>query len=480
MTRLGERGPVVIVGAGLAGSMLAVYLARQGHEVQLYESRADLRRVDVDSGRSINLALATRGLVPLRELGLADAVDAITVPMAGRMIHAEGAGGAVSFQPYGNRDDEVIHSVSRQDLTALLLDAAEATGRVEIHFEQWCHRVDVERRVLHFSPYGEPDRITEVPFGTVFGCDGSASEIREDVSAAVGGTVSTEPLDHGYKELTLPAGPGGGFQLDPGGLHIWPRGELMLIALANPEGDFTVTLFMPNDGTGFMPNDGTGSRRAAAGDSFASLRTAADVDAFFERHFPDVPAMIDDLADQFLANPTGSLATVRVDGWALDDRAVLVGDAAHAIVPFHGQGMNLAMESCRLLDGHLRRRPDDIAGAFAAFEADRKPDADAIADMAIDNYVEMRSDVVDPDYVLRRELALELERRHPDRFVPRYGMVMFTTMPYAAVQDRARRQQKLLSVVTEGLDPTTDGVDAVDLDRAAALVDQLGPLPDWR
>ena len=471
MTGLGERGPVVIVGAGLAGSMLAVYLARQGHDVQLYESRADLRRVDVDSGRSINLALATRGLVPLRQLGLADAVDAIAVPMAGRMIHAQGAAaGEVSFQPYGNRPEEVIYSVSRQDLTALLLDAAEATGRVELHFEQWCHRVDFDRQVLHFSPYGEPERITEVPFGTVFGCDGSGSEIREDVSRAVGGTVVTEPLDHGYKELTLPAAPDGSFQLDPGGLHIWPRGELMLIALANPEGDFTVTLFMPANGS---------SSRSDDGESFASLHTTGHVEAFFDRHFPDVPCLIDDLAEQFFENPTGSLATVRVDGWAVDDRAVLVGDSAHAIVPFHGQGMNLAMESCRLLDGHLRRQPHDIAAAFAAFEADRKPDADAIADMAIDNYVEMRADVIDPHYVMRRELALELERRHPDRFVPRYGMVMFTTMPYADVLDRARRQQLLLTALTDGVDPASDGIDAIDLDRAATLVDELGPLPEW-
>lgn len=471
MTRLGEHGPLVVVGAGLAGSMLAVYLARQGHDVQLYESRADLRRTDVDSGRSINLALAARGLVPLRELGLADAVDAIAVPMAGRMIHAAGtgstAGNAVSFQPYGNRPDEVIHSVSRQDLTALLLDAAEATGRVEVHFEQWCHRIDTENRVLHFSPYGKLDEITEVPFGTVFGCDGAGSEVREDVSRAVGGSVATEPLDHSYKELTLPPKPGGGFQLDPGGLHIWPRGELMLIALANPEGDFTVTLFMP-------------TKRAGSGDGFDSLETEADVDTFFEHNFPDVPPLIDDLAEQFFENPTGSLATVRVEGWSLDDRAVLVGDAAHAIVPFHGQGMNLAMESCRLLDGHLRRHPDDVAAAFTAFEADRKPDADAIADMAIDNYIEMRADVVDPGYVLRRELALELERRHPDRFVPRYGMVMFTTMPYAAVQDRARRQLEILETLTEGVDLVTGGIDAVDLDRAGPLIDQLGPLPDWK
>jgi kynurenine 3-monooxygenase len=190
-----------------------------------------------------------------------------------------------------------------------------------------------------------------------------------------------------------------------------------------------------------------------------------------------VPPLIDDLAEQFLTHPTGSLATVRVDGWALDDRAVLVGDAAHAIVPFHGQGMNLAMESCRLLDGHLRQHADDIARAFAAFEADRKPDADAIADMAIDNYVEMRSDVIDPGYVQRRELALDLERKYPERFVPRYGMVMFTTMPYAAVQDRAKRQQELLVSLIEAAEHADT---PIDMARAESMIDELGPLPDWK
>lgn len=457
MSQLGANGPIVVVGGGQAGSLLALYLARQGHEVELYESRPDLRRVDIDAGRSINLALATRGFVALGEVGLADTVDAITVPMAGRMVHADGE---VSFQPYGLTDDDVIHSVSRSDLNAILLDAAEATGRVTTHFDHWCHRIDFDRGVLAFSPFGEPDDVTEVPFGTVFGCDGANSEIREDVLRANGGHQTIEPLDHGYKELTLPPSDDGGFQLDPHALHIWPRGEFMLIALANPEGDFTVTLFMPATGP----------------DSFATLADAAAIDAFFAKWFPDFAALVPDLAEQFLANPTGSLATVRISGWSVDDRAVLVGDAAHAIVPFHGQGMNAAMESCRLLDRELRRSPGDVAAAFASFEANRKPDSEAIADMALENYVEMRAGVIDPDYLLARELALELERRHPDRVAARYGMVMFTTMPYAAVRERAARQQEVYAALTAGV----GALDQVDFERAARLVDGLGPLPEWQ
>jgi len=234
----------------------------------------------------------------------------------------------------------------------------------------------------------------------------------------------------------------------------------MLIALANPEGDFTVTLFMPNTGP----------------DSFETLVDADAIEAFFTKWFPDFAPLVPDLAQQFLTNPTGSLATVRTTGWSVDDRALLVGDAAHAIVPFHGQGMNLAMESCRLLDRELRRSPDDIAAAFASFEANRKPDADAIADMALENYVEMRAGVIDPAYLLARELALELERRHPDRVAARYGMVMFTTMPYGAVKERAERQKEVYTALTTDI----TALDDVDFELAARLVDQLGPLPEWQ
>ena len=434
-------GRLSVIGAGPAGSLLAIYLARQGHEVVVYEGRADLRRVDVDAGRSINLALATRGIVPLIDVGVIDQVDAITIPMRGRMVHAADEP-LPELQPYGSQPHEVIHSVSRTDLNAILLDAAEATGRVRFEFETRLHSVELEESLLVFE-----DGRREA-FDVVFGADGAGSKVRAALEASGRGFFDVEPLDHSYKELTLPPAADGGFLIDPNALHIWPRGQFMLIALANPEGDFTVTLFAPTT-------------------TFEALRDPAAVDAFFAEHFSSFATMVPDLADQFFTNPTGALATLRGTGWSHEGRAVVVGDAAHAIVPFHGQGMNAAMESVRALDRHLRASPDDLAAAFAAYEVERKPDADAIAAMALDNYVEMRAGVVDPDYVAQRTLALELEQRHPTRLSPRYNMVMFSTMPYAEAQARAQRQAELIK--TALADETTD----ID-----ALVQALPPLPD--
>ncbi len=456
MTALGDQGPVAVVGAGPAGALLALYLARAGHPVTLYESRPDLRRTDISAGRSINLALATRGLVELEQLDLAERVHGITVPMAGRMIHD---GDRRDFQPYGTRPEEVIHSVSRRDLNAILLDAAEATGLVDIRFDHRARAVDFDRRVATFAA-GPDHRPVEAAFGTLFACDGAASAVRPHLLRASGGEAETEPLDHGYKELTLPAGPGGTHRLDPNALHIWPRGQFMLIALANPAGDFTVTLFLPLTG---------------GADSFAALTTDDAVHAFFARQFPEALELIPDLVAQFRVHPTGHLATIRTRGWSVGDAGVLVGDAAHAIVPFHGQGMNLAMESCRILDRLLGQGPGDVAGAFRAFEASRKPNAEAIADMALENYHEMRAAVVDPRYLLQRELALELERRHPDRWADRYGMVMFTTIPYAEVEARTARQQAILDELTAGV----THLDQVDRARADELAVSLGPLPEW-
>ena len=430
-----------VVGAGPAGSLLAIYLARQGHEVVVYEGRPDLRRVDIDAGRSINLALATRGIVPLIDVGVIDQVDAITIPMRGRMVHAADEP-LPELQPYGSQPHEVIHSVSRTDLNAILLDAAEATGRVRFEFETRLHSVELEDSLLVFE-----DGRREA-FDVVFGADGAGSKVRAALEASGRGFFDVEPLDHSYKEITLPPAVDGGFLIDPNALHIWPRGQFMLIALANPEGDFTVTLFAPTT-------------------TFEALRDPAAVDAFFAEHFSSFATMVPDLADQFFTNPTGALATLRGTGWSHEGRAVVVGDAAHAIVPFHGQGMNAAMESVRALDRHLRASPDDLAAAFAAYEVERKPDADAIAAMALDNYVEMRSGVVDPDYLAQRTLALELEQRHPTRLSPRYNMVMFSTMPYAEAQARAQRQAELIK--TALADETTD----ID-----ALVQALPPLPD--
>lgn len=441
------RGPIVIAGGGPAGALLATYLGRAGHSVTVYESRPDLRVSEVDAGRSINLALATRGIVPLIDIGVIDRVDEITIPMRGRMVHAVDDPDPV-LQPYGSKTHEVIHSVGRTGLNAILLDAAEATGNVELVFGRSIDRVDLETSTIHFADGGSAE------FGVILGADGAGSPVRAAITGAGSCVWNADRLDHDYKELTLPAGPTGEHQLDRNALHIWPRGEFMLIALANPGGDFTVTLFAPTT-------------------TFAHLDDGGDVDAFFAEHFPDFAALTPDLADQFRHNPTGRLATLRTTGWSHEDRAVILGDAAHAIVPFHGQGMNAAMESARALARHLAETPDDVAGAFRRFETERRPNTDAIADMALDNYIEMRAGVIDPDYLTKRALALELEQRHPDHISPRYNMVMFSTMPYAEAQARARHQADLIS--TAIADPSTD-VDA--LVRALPPLPALDPLAD--
>ncbi len=459
---LGEDGPVVVVGGGQVGSLMALFLARQGHRVSVYESRPDLRRVDIDAGRSINLALAARGIAALTDLGLFGDLANILVPMAGRMVHPDVPSGAKAsapeLQPYGLDPDDVIYSVSRSDLNAILLDACEATGLVTVHFDRYCREVDFEAKTATFTDYDDALEPQEVSFGTLFGCDGADSNVRRAVLAANGGTSVEDELEHGYTELTIPAAPGGGFLMEPEALHVWPRNEFMLIALANPEGNFTVTLFMPKRG---------------AVDSFESLDRPEAVMQFFERQFPDFVPLVPDVTEQFFANPVGDLATIRTEGWTVGGDAVLVGDAAHAIVPFHGQGMNLGMESCRLLDRLIRQHPDDRSLAFSKYEIDRKPDADAIADMALDNYVEMRSSVVDPEYLIRRELALELERRFPSKVAARYGMVMFTTMRYAEVRKRAQRQNAIFATLTDGVTELSQ----VDWELASELVSDLSPLP---
>jgi kynurenine 3-monooxygenase len=367
------------------------------------------------------------------------------------MVHAPD--GTTELQPYGNTDAEVIHSVSRSGLNAILLDAVEATGSVSLHFGQRCRADDFEAGTLRFTDDSEGIEY-EIGFETVFGTDGAGSVVRDAVVAAAGGRVDVARLGHGYKELTLAPGSNGEFRIEPEALHVWPRRAFMLIALANPGHDFTVTLFMPDDG---------------GADSFATLDSADAVERFFAREFPDFAALVPDIAHQFLHNPTGDLATVRCSGWSHGSKGVLVGDAAHAIVPFHGQGMNAAFESCLVLDRHMRAARGDLAAGFAAFEAERRRDTDAIADMALDNYVEMRAGTIDSRHRLQRELALELERRFPGVFISRYAMVMFHTMPYAEARRRAIGQAGVLDALTDGISSVAD----VDFDEAGRRVAAL-------
>ena len=441
---------ITLVGAGLAGSLLAVFLARRGHRVALLERRPDPRIAGAAGGRSINLALANRGIAALEEVGAMDTVRSALIPMVGRMLHDEE--GRLKLIPYGNKPHEVIYSVSRGGLNELLLDAAERTGKVSIRFDATVGGVDFgNRRVL---PQG-------MPYDVLIGTDGSASPVRGAILERTGGWLDEAPLGHGYKELTIPAGTagvGGGFRMEKNALHIWPRGEYMLIALPNADGSFTATLFLPQTGE----------------ESFEVLTTPDAVRALFERRFADAIPLMPRLVEDFFGNPTGHLETIRCAPWSFEDHALVLGDAAHAIVPFHGQGMNAAFEDCSAFDRCLADPDRPWSEVFAEFERLRRPNTDAIADMALENYVEMRSTVREPKFQLKKELSFRLEERHPDRFIPRYSMVMFHTLPYAEAQRRGAIQEGILDELTSG----AASADEVDFERADRLIEErLGTAP---
>lgn len=448
----------LIIGAGLAGALLALLLARRGHAVEVFERRPDQRLRGYEGGRSINLALARRGLAVLQQAGLGDAVLKRAVAMRGRQVHP--LGGAETFLPYGRSEAECIWSVHRGRLNHLLLDAAEAAG-ARVHFHHRLGLVDFEARRAEIID-DRDRRMRWVDFDALLGADGAGSALRNAMQGHADLHPEVAPLDHGYKELEIPPAPGGGFRIERDALHIWPRGGFMLIALPNTEGTFTATLFLPHKGR--MPN-------------FEDIETAAQARAFFQQTFPDALALMPAFEEGWISHPTSSLATLRLRHWHLDRRAVLMGDAAHAMVPFHGQGMNCAFEDVEALDRLLATHADR-EDAFAAFEAERKPNAEAIQAMALENYVEMRDSVDDPAWRLQRALELQLAERHPDRFVPRYSMVSFTRTPYAVAFERGRWQRERLVEATRGV-ASLDGVDVAALE--ARIEAELAPLPDaWR
>jgi kynurenine 3-monooxygenase len=423
--------PITILGAGCTGPLLATLLARRGHAVRIYERRPDGRRVPLPAGRSINLALAARGLAALERAGLMEAVRPMLVPMRGRMVHD--LGGGTRFLPYGQRPHEVLWSVARADLNRVLLDAAARAG-VGLHFEHAAVAADFDagQVELEHLPSGRRFR---VPMSPVIGADGANSVLREELVRRGLGSAREETLEHQYKELNIPADAAGGHRLAADALHIWPRGGYMLIALPNADGTFTVTLFLP---------------AAGSAASFAALDGPRAVREFFAREFADALRIIPDLEAQFEAHPTGRLSTIYASPWRVGGAALLVGDAAHAIVPFHGQGMNAAFEDCRVLDD-LLTAGGGWERVFGRFDALRRDDTAAIARMALENYVEMRDTVRDPRFALQKALSLELERRQPERFIPRYSMVMFhDEIAYAEAERRGALQAVLLEEATRG------------------------------
>ncbi|MGY0651114.1 FAD-dependent oxidoreductase [Luteimonas sp. A537] len=449
----GDTREATIVGAGLAGALMATLLAQRGWKVEVYESRGDPRVHGFAGGRSINLALAERGLHALRAADADRDVLAQAVMMRGRMVHP--LEGTPQLQRYGRDDSEVIWSVSRGELNITLINAAEAAG-ARLHFDRRLEAVDFTARRAFYRGGGELHR---VGFNTLIGCDGAGSTLRAQMQQHGDLGERTEWLGHGYKELEIPPSTGGDFRIEPNALHIWPRGRYMCIALPNDERTFTVTLFMA------MEDEGHGDP------SFETVVDAAGARALFERDFADTLPLIPELGHDFEANPIGSLGTLYLDRWHVGGDAVLIGDAAHAMVPFHGQGMNCAFEDCVALATQLDASPD-LAAAYAAFEAERMPDATAIQRMALDNYIEMRDLVDDADYLLQRELELTLQARHPTRFIPHYAMVTFMRIPYSVALERSEVQRGILEAATRGL----VRVDDVDLEATDREILRLLPL----
>lgn len=433
-----------MIGAGLAGSLLAILLARQGWRITVYERRGDPRIANYESGRSINLALAERGRNALRQAGVEEAVMAKAVMMRGRMVHPRN--GAPELQRYGRDDSEVIWSVHRAELNVTLLQLAEEAG-ARFNFHRRLHTVDFDAGYARFID-DRDDSPHDIHFDTpLIGADGAGSALRAAMNRKSPLGERTEFLDHSYKELEIPPHGDGSFQIEPNALHIWPRGRYMCIALPNDEGTFTVTLFLPNEGE----------------PSFANVRSGAEAQALFQRDFADAVPLIPDLRRDWEQHPPGLLGTLYLDRWHLDGKAVLIGDAAHAMVPFHGQGMNCAFEDCVFLADALAANTD-TAQAFALFEGERKPNAAAIQQMALDNYIEMRDQVADPAFLLQRELEQALQARWPTRFVPHYTMVTFLHTPYAVALERTRIQQRILADATTG-HTTLEQMDWAALER---------------
>lgn len=436
---------VTVIGAGLAGSLLAIYLAKRGIEVDIFEARGDMRREEVAGGRSINLALSDRGIASLRDVGMDKYMLAEAVPMYGRMIHP--VAGDTKLLAYSGRQGEFINSISRSGLNIALINEAEKYEHVRFHFGRRCTGLDLETREVRFA-----DGST-VTAETVIAADGAGSAVRQSMDDQVEDFAdSTVFLEHGYKELHIPPGANGEFQLETNALHIWPRHQFMMIALPNFDGSFTCTLFLAKEG----------------GRSFATLADESSLVDFFDREFPAVRLM-PTLVEDFFQNPTGELGTLKCWPWNVGGRALLLGDAAHAMVPFYGQGMNCAFEDVRFLDSLIEKHGTDWKTVFDEFGRERKPNADAICDMAQENFYEMRDATADPVFQRKRELETRLEQTHPDYF-SKYSMVTFREdMPYSIAKEKGNAQDRLLMEICAGV----SDVDELRLDEVHLQVAQL-------
>lgn len=439
----------IVIGAGLVGSLLSIYLAKKGHRVTIFERRGDMRREEVEAGRSINLALSDRGIKALEEVGIADEVLKIAIPMHGRAIHQPD--GQIVFQPYG-KEGQYINSISRRILNERLMDLAEAQG-IDIRFRYKCAAIDWNKNSVAFE---DADGVhSQEAFDLCFGSDGAYSSARlAHMLQHPRFEYQQSYIDCGYKELSIPAGAGGTLLLEKNALHIWPRKDYMLIALPNTDGSFTGTLFFPFEGEL----------------SFDRIRTEDEIQSFFRSTFPDLVPLIPDITQQFLNHPVSALVTVKCFPWIRDDKFSLIGDAAHAIVPFFGQGMNAGFEDCRVLNGLMEEYGDDWSAILSKFQSLRKPDADAIADLAVGNFTEMRARTADPKFLLQKKIEARLHEHFPDKWIPAYTQVTFSPhIRYSEALQNSVRQETIMQEVmqTPGIEQNwnTDSIEALILAR---------------
>lgn len=430
---MNKKEKILIVGAGLCGSLLALRMAQRGYQVEVYESRSDLRNSVISAGRSINLSLSDRGLKALRMAGLEKKARALCIPMKGRLMHDAASN---TFESnYSGRQGECINSISRGNLNGLLLTEAEKYPNVNIHFNTKCLEIDIESKIARFQSFDSKEQFT-VQADVIFGTDGAGSSLRKSYEKQFPAfKVSQEFLTHGYKELEIPADKNGGHLISKEHLHIWPRGDYMLIALPNMDGSFTVTLFLSYSEGSY---------------NFDNLITKEKIIEFFEKDFPDTLVLIPDVLKEFENNPTGKLGTVKCYPWAYKGNTLLLGDSSHAIVPFYGQGMNASFEDVFVFDSVLNQFEGDWATVFSEFQKQRKIDADAIADLAIDNYYEMRDHVANPLFKEKRIVEMGLEKFFPTEYFSKYSLVTFNEhIGYHEAMTKGRAQDKVLLKMVE-------------------------------
>ena len=430
---MNKKEKILIVGAGLCGSMLALRMAQRGYQVVVYESRSDLRKSDISAGRSINLALSNRGLKALRMAGVEEKARELCIPMKGRLMHDVASN---TFESnYSGRQGEFINSISRGDLNGLLLNEAEKYSNVKIHFNTKCLEIDIETKIASFQSFDSEKQFT-VQADVIFGTDGAGSSLRKSYEKQFPEfSVTQDFLTHGYKELEIPADKNGNHVISKEHLHIWPRGDYMLIALPNMDGSFTVTLFLSYS-EGLY--------------NFDNLITEEKIIEFFKKDFPDTLSLIPDILKEFENNPTGKLGTIKCYPWSYKGNTLLLGDSSHAIVPFYGQGMNASFEDVYVFDTVLNQFEGDWSTVFSEFQKQRKIDTDAIADLAIDNYYEMRDHVANPLFKEKRIVEMNLEKYFPTEYFSKYSLVTFNEyIGYNEAMTKGRAQDKVLLKMAE-------------------------------